>query len=231
MYEDKILMICPSRGRPQKAYETIEAFEKTYSKRSQLIFYIDDDDPTTKDYPKPKDPDIMVHIGPRRGISGSINQAVVDYPNYRFYGFIGDDHRFRTDDWDKVFIETIDSKGKGWGVAYGDDLLVHETIPTQVVISKNIIDVLGFMVYPEIKHQFVDNFWKEIGLTIDRLFYIPEVIIEHMHYVIHKSPMDQTYREVNSPKAFAEGEKAFTDFKVNLLDIYSNKLKEVMNRG
>lgn len=226
MYQDEILMICPSRSRPHKAYEVIDTFEKTNSGRAKLFFYLDDDDPTAKDYPKPRNPNTMLHIGPRYGITGSVNQAVMNYPNYRFYGFIGDDHRFRTADWDKVFIETIDSKGGGWGIAYGDDLLMHAALPTAVVISKNIIDAMGFMVYPELKHLYIDNFWKEIGIGIERLFYIPEVIIEHMHYVAGKAPKDALYSQVNSSESQQRDGKVFTDFMANVKDIYINKIRK-----
>jgi len=229
MYEDKILMICPSRTRPQKAYEVIDTFEKTASGKSKLLFYVDDDDETVKDYPKPTNPDIIVHVGPRHGITGSVNQTVTNYPNYRFYGFIGDDHRFRTAAWDQKFIETIDGKGNGWGIAYGDDLLMHEKLPTEVVISKNIIDAMGCMVYPELKHLYIDNFWMQIGIGIDRFFYIPEIIIEHMHYTMGKSPQDALYREVNSLESNERDQKVFVDFMANLKDIYINKVKVAMN--
>lgn len=221
-------MICPSRSRPQKAYEVIDTFKKTYSKRAKLIFYLDDDDVTVKDYPKSKDSDVIVHIGPRYGITGSVNQATTNYPNYRFYGFIGDDHRFRTENWDQKFIETIDEKGKGWGIAYGDDLLMHEKLPTEVVISKNIIDAMGCMVYPELKHLYIDNFWMEIGRGIERLFYIPEIIIEHMHYTMGKSEQDALYREVNSLESNERDSKVFVDFMANVKDIYVNNIKAAM---
>jgi hypothetical protein len=227
--KDKILIICPSRSRPQKAYEVIDAWQKTRSGLSDLVFYVDDDDTTLNDYPTSKDPDMFVHIGPRMGITGSTNQAIIDYPDYRFYGFIGDDHRFRTEAWDHKFIETINEKGNGWGIAYGDDLLMHERLPTQAVISKNIIDAMGFMVYPELKHLYIDNFWMEIGRGIERFFYVPEVIIEHMHYTMGKSPQDALYREVNSLESNERDSKTFIDFMANVKDIYVNKIKAAMN--
>jgi hypothetical protein len=231
LLKNKILMICPSRSRPQSAYEVIDTWEKTQSGLSDLVFYTDDDDSTVEDYPKPAHPNIAVVRGSRKGITGSTNQAVLDFPEYSYYGFIGDDHRFRTINWDKVFIDTIRKKGKGWGVAYGDDLLMREQLPTEVVISGNIVRAMGCMVYPELKHLYIDNFWKEIGLGIERLFYIPEIIIEHMHYTAGKSVQDELYKEVNAPATYELDRNTFIDFVANIKDIYVNKIKKAMENG
>jgi hypothetical protein len=224
-------MICPSRSRPQSAYEVIDTWEKTQSGFSDLIFYIDDDDVTAENYPKPGHPNIAIVKGPRKGITGSTNQAVVDFPDYGYYGFIGDDHRFRTVGWDKIFIDTIKEKGKGWGIAYGDDLYMREQLPTEAVISANIIKAMGFMVYPEFKHLYIDNFWKEMGIAIGRLFYIPEIVIEHMHYTMGKSIVDDLYKEVNDPKMYTVDRNTFHDFVANLKDIYVDKIKKAMENG
>ena len=110
--------------------------------------------------------------------------------DYKYLSFMGDDHRPRTKGWDVFLTDPLKNK---IGVSYGNDLLQGKNIPTAVVLSSEIVRELGFMVPPVLRHFFFDNYWKDLGTGIDRLHYMDDVIIEHMHPLNNKSSGDETY--------------------------------------
>lgn len=198
---DKILMLLPTRGRPAKAWDAVASFHATSAGRAQLLLLLDEDDPERDTYRVTLAKELL-SVGQRVGMCASLNRAVHDFPDYAYYGFFGDDHRFCTPDWDRIAIETIEGKGNGWGVFYGDDLLQGQKLPTAVVLSGTIVKTLGWMCLPGLRHMYADNVWKTLGESIDRLFYDPKVVIEHMHFSNGKSVLDDQYRQVNNPAVY-----------------------------
>jgi hypothetical protein len=68
------------------------------------------------------------------------------------------------------------------------------------------------MVPPKMIHLYLDNFWMKLGKDLDKLKYIPEVILEHMHPIAGKAQMDQGYVDVNAPDVYSADLAAFTDY-------------------
>lgn len=104
-------------------------------------------------------------------------------------GMVGDDNRFRTPGWDLVM--------DGWltehrGIGYGDDGFQHERLPTAWWVSRPIVDVFG-IVYPALRHYYMDNWWLEMGRGADCLRYFGEISIEHLHPLAEKAEDDAIY--------------------------------------
>jgi hypothetical protein len=57
--------------------------------------------------------------------------------------------------------------------------------------------------------MYVDTLWRDLGRRAGCLRYLPEIIVEHMHYLNNKSPEDEGYKRVNDPQVYADDEKAF----------------------
>lgn len=219
-------MLLPSRGRSKKIEECIDAWRKT-SKQSDLLVLLDDDDPELDEYIRYAD--VLYDVGARIKMCPTVNRAIQDHPEYKYYGFIGDDHIFRTDGWDKKMIKVIEDRGTGWGIVYGDDKLQGARLATHCVMSGNILDTLGYMAIPGLIHLYMDDFWMHIGANIDKLFYEPNIIIEHMHYSNGKSEEDAQYAEVNSSMVNMNDKMVFDYWKRNdmVTDVY--KLREAIN--
>jgi radical SAM superfamily enzyme YgiQ (UPF0313 family) len=88
-------------------------------------------------------------------------------------------------------------------VAYGNDLLQSENLPTAVMLSKAIVSALGGMVPPKLRHLYLDNFWKRLGEDLGNLVYVPQVIIEHCHPLAGKAEWDEGYRLVNAREMYS----------------------------
>ena len=99
---NKVLIIVPSRSRPEVSLEFYEEFSKN-SEISDLMFGLDDDD---VEYPRI--PGVLYEVNPRKGMNGTLNELAVKYADkYDYIGFLGDDHRPRTQGWDKILVDAI----------------------------------------------------------------------------------------------------------------------------
>ena len=187
---DNLLVIVPSRGRPQNAERLLSAWTQTEA-TADLLFAVDDDDPTLGQYLELTE---NVYVGPRIKIGPTLNVVASKYASeYEAIGFMGDDHLPRTPRWDSILMNTLNEFGTG--IVYGNDLLQGETIPTAVFMTSDIVRVLGYFCPPKLLHMYLDNAWKEWGLGGECLKYLPDVIIEHMHPGNGKAQFDSIYNE------------------------------------
>lgn len=156
---------------------------------------------------------VKIVIAARMGMNGTLNHwANWMAPDYDFICFMGDDHLPITKGWDTKLAEAIGDKA---GIAYGNDLLQGENLPTAVVMSTKIIRALGFMSPPALKHLFLDNFWLAIGKAVGNATYLPDVIIEHLHFTNGKAAHDERYAAVNNAEMHNGDEAIFAEYMAN----------------
>jgi hypothetical protein len=209
-----LLIICVTRGRPQAVAALWDAWTATADGRADLLFAVDDDDPELDRYLATREaiPEPLWYVGPRLGLAGTLNVVAAKMaPYYRMLGSWGDDHRPRTVHWDTRLAEALDELGTG--VAYGDDLIQHEAIPTATVMTSDIVRTLGYMAAPGMRHLCIDLCWLDWGKAIGKAAYLPDVIIEHCHPAGGTAPDDAGYREVNSAQRVAADSAAYHAYK------------------
>jgi hypothetical protein len=179
-----------------------KAFKDTNTE-ADLYFVIDNDDPKWDEYVKNKNIQCLPADNKTGGCANSLNTGAVylldysNYPLYDYFVFMGDDHLPRTQNWDQAFIQAL---GINTGIVYGDDLLQGANLPTAFGMSRDLVVELQGMTFPGCVHLFFDNFVKQLGLDLNYLKYLPDVIIEHLHPVAGKAEMDEGYARVNQPK-------------------------------
>jgi hypothetical protein len=212
---DDLIVIVPTRGRPGNAVELIRAFEKTRTK-AKAVFVIDEDDPYVEAYlhALSRRPNVIVEMvhAPSTMVKALNTSAVgransIDPPFA--IAFMGDDHRPRTEGWDRAYVEAL--KNLGTGIVYGNDLLQGEALPTQVAMTSDIIRKLGYMAPPSLHHLYVDNFWLRLGHEIGWR-YMPDVIVEHVHPGAKKAEWDEGYERVNADEMWSHDKKAFRTY-------------------
>lgn len=199
-----LLVIVPSRGRPQNIDRLNEAWAETGAATSgtQLLVGLDDDDPTASQYHG------WCEIGPRERMAGTLNRLAVKYaPMYDHIGFMGDDHYPRTPGWDRAISRALDELGTG--IVYGNDLLQGKNLPTAVFMSADIIRATGWMALPGARHLFLDNTWLTLGRALDAITYLPDVVIEHLHPVAGKASSDDGYVANNDTETWAHDESVY----------------------
>lgn len=231
----KLLVICPSRARPQRLKEMVDSFLATRSPGTEMLVYVDAKDPCLGDYYLQvfaKNTVTWV-TGPRLHLVQVLNHISIDkYPNIQYYGEVNDDHIYRTTGWDKAFIDAIETKGQGWGVACGADKINNNwhkfRHPSACTISGNIVRELGFFVLPALQHMWTDVYLRDISEGIGRLFFCPDYIVEHMHCNIGKSKTDDNYKWVYSDEQQSFGKNTYEEWRRRFYAATIDRLKRKM---
>lgn len=223
-----MLVIVPSRGRPDNVAALIQSFNETRS-YAELLIVVDDDDELLERYELVMEdtPDwASLEITRRKRLGPTLNDyAVQNAVSYDVIGFMGDDHRPRTHHWDQRLAGAIARTG-GVGVSYGNDLIQGANLPTAVWMSSCIVETLGYMVPPGMVHLYLDDFWKALGQRIGRLTYVHDVVIEHMHPIAGKASWDERYAEVNSGAMYENDGKVFQTYLAQTLQADADKIIE-----
>ena len=211
MFGDKkhLAILVPSRNRPQNITDLMVALKETDT-QSDLIVVLDHDEPQFDAYRKLNCALLVVKKN-GKGMAKPLNFAANLYGlKYCHFAFLGDDHRPRTKNWDRIFIDALDELGTG--IVYGDDLIQRENLPTAVAMTGNIVLALKGMVPPNMVHLYLDDFWKRLGTDLGALRYIPEVVLEHLHPIAGKAKWDEGYREVNAEEVYSADFHAYTSY-------------------
>lgn len=216
---DDLLVIIPTRGRPQAVPEIVQAWDDTGA-TADLLFAVDTDDPELAAYKKhaaayKADGRVRFTFGKRRRLCGTLNaQAVKAAKSYRFLAFMGDDHRPRPAamPWDARIRECLSG---GPGIVYGNDLLQGEAMATAVAMTSDIVETLGYMAPDCLVHLCLDLVWIEWGRGMGRITYLPDMVIEHLHPAAQKAELDAGYEEVNSPEQVSRDAAAYYEYRDN----------------
>lgn len=210
-----LVVIVPSRGRPEAVGQMALAFEETCRADTRLMFAVDDDDPAATDYLAGA---VGAGVGIRSDSAGTmveaLNKAALavvsgERPLYAI-AFMGDDHRPRTAGWDARYLDALARLGTG--MVYGDDLIQGENLPTQIAMTSDIVRALGWMAPPVLRHMYVDNFWRDLGVHAGCLRYLPDVVVEHLHPVAGTAATDPGYERVNAPEVYSADQAAYREF-------------------
>ncbi|MEO3856206.1 hypothetical protein [Acrocarpospora sp. B8E8] len=224
-----LLVIVPSRGRPHNiAALWDEAWLPNTTDAAHLLVAVDQDDPALFDYQDVcNERGIHWEVGGRLRLVGTLNAvARAHAPDYFALAFIGDDHRPRTARWNERIVSAL--REMGTGIVYGDDLVWGPDLPTAAAMTSDIVQTLGWMAPPCLEHLWVDNAWKELGQAVDRLRYLPDVVIEHMHPIVGKAAQDERYDDVNSPRVVGRDSAAYEQWKANDLPRDAEKLRALL---
>lgn len=219
----KLLVICPTRQRPDVFRKMIYSFEDMTSSNSELIAIVDLDDPCIEEYREIHDKNGKFKLIESQDLDNTkrFNNAFKMFSYYDFYCMANDDFLFKTKDWDLILC-------RKWKISYGNDLLGGQALPTCPVIDGDIVREIGWLQMPSLTYMYGDTAWRTIGTRLNILKYFPNVIIEHCHWMNHKSQIDEVYKVTNSARTYEQDEKAFRQWKEKELDNDVKKIKDLL---
>ncbi len=225
---ERILTICPSRGRYLKLDKMLRSFNNT-SSDSDIVVAIDFDDPEREQYQKIiRSHGVGQKIVHNMTYTQILNKIFNVFPDYQYYHITNDDFVYRTMYWDKEFIEVL--REKGYGIAYGNDLYMQKTLPVAPCITGNIVRALDWVQLPTLTHLCGDMVWKSIGEKIKSLHYLKDVIIEHEHPFTQNKEIaeDETFKKTNSKRMYSRDCMAYREWVRN--DMYHDieKIKKAI---
>lgn len=188
-----IAILTPSRGRPARLREMIEAARSTASSVVRFYVGLDSNDPALGEYLPTEG--AMLFVRPRMRLAQWTNalaeEALAD--GCEILGFLGDDHRMRTPKWDEKVRAAFEKMGSG--LVFGADGLQNHNLPTAPFWSADVVRILGFYYPPVLMHLYADNYWLRLAQDLQRVTYLPDFVTEHMHPAAGKADYDDVYRE------------------------------------
>ena len=217
MVQSDLIVIIPTRGRPDNAVALEQAFVDTNT-TAKRVYVVDFSDELRKEYSYklPIESVIMIH-NETKGMAYPLNYVAREFlGEFDNFAFMGDDHRPRTANWDQLFVEQLYS---GSDIVYGNDLFQGSAMSSQIVKE------LRGMVPDTQRHLYLDNFWLKLGQDLGKIKYMPEVIIEHCHAFNGKAPMDENYARVNAPEIYAADKIAYDNYIAS--DQYQSLLSKI----
>lgn len=210
-----LLIIVPSRTRSWNIERLLTAWSDTGAFGiADVRIDVDADDPTLPGYQAielPAGASLVVHdtwMPCMRKLEAAVSDEV---GNYFALGFMGDDHVPRTDGWASRWLDVL--RELGTGIVYGADGYQNETLPTQWAMTSDIVRALGRMVPAPVEHLFSDTAVGALGREADCIRYLPDTLIEHMHYIVGKAPRDVQYETVNSRPQWERDEATYNQWR------------------
>lgn len=227
--KQEILIIVPSRSANSVRYPNVDRFIENWKLHSEgqsdLCIALDDDD----DHKYPRRDGVIYEVNPRIRMIPTLNQIAMKYKDaYKYIAFFGDDHVIRSK-WESEFINFFKSNNDV-GIAYGNDLLQGERLPTAVCLTSNIVNALGYMVPNNLLHMYADNFWLDLGNELNIIKYFDNVIFEHIHPDNGKAERDSQYVDAASVASYDQQQyKIYLDSATRPIDI--NKVKRLLYKS
>ena len=202
-----LIVLCPTLGRPAAAQETWNSFVDTAEGDTRLLFVINDYERRDIYQGLP-----TLVVSGKKWMNEVLEEAVTrvleDYAPDQI-GFIGDDNRFRTRSWDVRIMQILTTLP---GFAYCQDRTTN-TLPTHVFASSKIIRALGYFGLPGLHHLYIDNVWRDLGEGAGCLYYVPEIVIDHLHPIYGRGEWDDSYLLTNSQQTYSHDWTVYSAWK------------------
>lgn len=226
MTDARMLIIVPTRSRPENVAKVVEAWEETDAfDHADLMFAIDRDDPTYDKYGviiTTTRLEVRVSIHDEwhpmvHKLNTATRWAMLgtsrNWPEYFALGFAGDDHLPRTVGWAGRYLEKLIEMGTG--VVSCPDGYRGDHLPTQWAMTADIVRTLGRMVPAPVEHLYCDNAVWDLAEAADCYAYLEDVLIEHMHPLAGRSEWDAQYRNVNRPAQYRRDQTAYRAWRAS----------------
>lgn len=179
------MWLLPSRGRPERALRLAE----TRPGDKPVTLWLSQDDPQLANYLREKWP-WEVHVGPAGlRLAQILRLFYRENPHLPYYGFLGDDVVPNRPDWGSPLVEAAGE----WYFAYPDDGHWGEKLSPHFCVGGELVREVGWLVVPHVLHSYMDTAWWLVAKMLGVARYTPEVLFEHVHPLVNKAEVDDTY--------------------------------------
>ncbi len=195
-----ISLVCPSRYRPKQLMEMalFACGLAADPAEVEVIAYVDDDDdldayrwavaPRSWGVPIA----ITLTVGPRCTLSDAWNRAA-EKATGDVLMLCADDLAFRTPGWDAMVLDAFDAYPDRIALVYGRDGVSDR--PTHPFIHRRWYEAVGRMTTPDFPADYADTWLADVADLVGRHHFLPDLLIEHMHYSVGKSERDACHDE------------------------------------
>lgn len=199
-----ISLLCPTKYRPQgledmwtSAIETADCPDSL-----ELVVYVEHyDEETISKIEELEDKygsQILKIVGEEEVIYSSLHNICCDNSSAELFFCTADDLIFRSQGWDTTAKEAFKEYNDKIIYAYPNDGHWGAELGTHGVFHKNWYNTLGYISPAIFTVDYSDNYIMDICRAIGRAVYMPEMLVEHMHWTFGKSEFDRTAQEAHS---------------------------------
>ena len=199
-----ISLLCPTRNRPDGLERMWNSAIECASEpnKIELTLYIDDDDQSSilksKDLADSFGDQINVTVGAKGDqIYSNLHNICCSKSRSDILFSCADDLIFRTKGWDVAAINQFEIIPDKIAFAFPNDGHWGAELGTHGFFHRRWFQTLGYLSPPVFTVDYSDNYIADISRAVGRYMYMPEVLIEHMHWTFGKSAFDQTAKEAH----------------------------------
>lgn len=195
---EAIISLCvPTRGRPEAFHAMLVSAIVTANRPElvEVIAVLDRDDRALADYAldlTPRGRSEFVLVGDRT-MSDLWNEAA-ERATGEVLMLAADDLRFRSPGWDDMVRGAFGAWPDRIGAVWGRDGNVNGERPTHPFVHRRWVNAVGYFTPSHFVADYADFWIWHVAKELDRLVFLPDVLIEHMHVSLGKSPEDETER-------------------------------------
>ena len=227
-----ISILCPTRKRTKGLKRMWESAVDTADSPSdlELVLYVDYDDEETNKFLEHNLPEALVIISnpDEPEIYSNLHNICCENCTHDIFMGCADDVIFRTQGWDTKIVLEFNKIKDRIAFIYPDDGYNGEKLGTHGFFHKNWFNALGYISPPIFSVDYSDNYIMNIASVINRIFYISDMLVEHMHWTFGKSEFDTTAKNAHIRRVRSNNADVFNNSKeLQLLDI--EKLRKVMH--
>jgi len=192
-------ILTPTRNRPEKCQRFIESIKRTTREhgRIELLFYIDNDDPSMGKYRKIEEVyttdflRIKMFEGPAKSVSKSWNDiAAISNGDYLIMG--NDDLVYDTVSWDQKLERHLVNLEDPYHMCWVNDDINGNRHCAFPIISKEWYKTVDYFT-PGVFHFGYNDTWVyDVAKRIGRHKYFGDILVKHLHFSHNPSERDDT---------------------------------------
>jgi len=195
-----ISILTPTRNRPNNCDRFIKSLYETtqYTGTLELLFYVDSDDPAKDIYKEIEERwqnnfwRVEFVIGEPMSVSKSWN--IIAKKSLGDIMIMGnDDLVYKTVRWDSKLMAKLIELDNPYYLTWFNDGINGNRHCAFPVISREWYEALGYFSPGVFNFGYNDTWVYDIAKRVGKLNYMNEILVEHLHFSVGKSNMDDTY--------------------------------------
>lgn len=190
-------LLLPTRARVHLVRRLLDSIAATVRQldRIEVVLYIDCDD--TPSHGIEHDRLSVVKLIRPPAPMGVMTRACYDASRGRTIMLLNDDTICRTAGWDDAVISALERFDDGVAIVWCNDLFRGRQIPNFPALSRTLCDLMDGPCPADYQREYIDTHLLDIfdklrRLGHDRLAYLEEIVLEHLHVEAGKADLDAT---------------------------------------
>lgn len=199
----KISLLHPSRGRPEKASDTLGKWWEGYIRGHDFdhILSIDEDDPLKQKYFDLFPIGYTVIVNKNKSAVDAINRAA-EYATGEIFIVVSDDTN-PLDGWVRKVIREVEGK-TDWILKTQDG--IQNYIITMPVMDRAYYERTGYIYHPDFQHLFCDTYLTCVADITGRKI-TSNLLFKHNHYSVNGTPPDDLHKRNDA--TWKQGQETF----------------------